>query len=123
MNVDLTRIFRVVERTVRGLYFHETGRRLAGQVLVHSDDTLGGFSPDVLETFDNTIIQPLSLVQPKVIGSETFSYRYALTEIEHASAWRLTFYGGVPFLAMSLPEHEVPLLCRRDRPGPGRLRS
>jgi hypothetical protein len=42
--VDLKRVFRVVERTVRGLFFEETRRRLdpAYDVRVQSNDTLWG---------------------------------------------------------------------------------
>jgi hypothetical protein len=105
-DVDLNRIFRVVERTVRGLFFAETKKRLdpAYCVRVESNDTLSRQAPDLLEHITRTILTPLSLRPAKVIGNEVFVYRYAITaEDPNASAWALTFYGNVPFLATTAP--------------------
>lgn len=105
-SVDLTRIFRVVERTVRGLFFEETGRRLdpAYDVMVHSNDTLSGQDPASLQELTRVILAPLANRPATVIGNEVFVYRYAITADDpNVSAWALTFYRNVPFLALTAP--------------------
>jgi hypothetical protein len=106
-NVDLTRIFRVVGRTVRGLFFEQTKRRLdpSYDVMAHSNDTLSEQAPAYLEELTRVILTPLSNRPARVIGNEVFVYRYAITsEDPDASAWALTFYRKLPFLALTGPK-------------------
>jgi hypothetical protein len=105
--VDLARINRVIARTVRGLYFKETGRRLPDdfEVGVHCDDTLIAESPANLEKLRQTIILPLAAVPPKIIAPGVFFYRFLLAEDNPAaSAWALTFYERRSFLALTGPK-------------------
>lgn len=103
--VDPQRIHRVVERTVRGLFYHETGLRLLlknYKVTIYSNDTLKENSPDALENLNRTVLKPLSQIQPTIIEGEVFMYRYLQTEKDpFFSAWALTFFRNVSFLAIT----------------------
>ena len=105
-DVELQRIFRIVEKTVRGLFFHETGHRIRSdyEVDVHSNDTLREESADTVKDLEQTIIQPLSQKVPILIGESSFLYRFHITEEDpFLSVWALTFYQQVPFLCMTGP--------------------
>jgi len=106
-NVDLPRIFRVVERIVRGLYFHETGERLPHShgVAVWSEETLVACGHDAIEHARNTIVAPLLQVQPKTVGPATFSYRHLILP-DLASAWLLGFYDRIFFLAVTTRDQD-----------------
>lgn len=104
--VDLVRLFRVVERTVKGLYFKETERRLPDgyDVRVHSDETLATLDPGDLEEDTRNVIEPLKRLPPKVIGNDVFQYRHWVAPEEPGiSVWLLTFFGRISFLAMTGP--------------------
>jgi hypothetical protein len=106
LKVNLERINRVVERTVRGLYFSERKQRLpAGYgVLVHCDETLKRLPPDCLEQLQQTVILPLAAVEPKIVAPGVFFYRLMMAEDNPAaSAWALTFYERRSFLAITGP--------------------
>lgn len=105
-HIDLERMFRVVSRTVRGLYFEETERRLENgyDVAVHSNETLTHQEPDLLAEFTRTILEPLASLPPRVIGDNVFIYRHGITkEDPNLSVWALTFYGKVSFVALTGP--------------------
>lgn len=109
-DVNLQCIQRVVERTVRGLFFHVTGQRLHPDydVAVHSDDTLREKPEEVLEELRQTILIPLARIPPKVIGNGVFMYRFHITNGDpFLSVWALTFYGQVAFLALTGPRNET----------------
>ncbi len=111
-DVDLERLFRVVGRTVIGLYFKETGRRLPDgyDVKVHSDETLASLDPCDLEEDTRNVIDPLKRLTPKVIGNNVFAYRHWIaSEDPGVSVWLLTFFGTISFLVMSGP-HISPAL-------------
>lgn len=106
-DVDLTRIHKVVERTVRGLFYHESRRRLADGygVEVRCNDSLADAPAEYLAEFCETICDPLSQIPPTVIGNDIFSYRFVITrENPDVSVWGLIFYGNVPFVALTGPE-------------------
>lgn len=105
-NVDLARLFRVVERTVRGLFAHEMCMRLADgyDVLVHSDDSLGDQLPEHVASLQKTVLGPLLRIPSKVIGDNVFSYRFLRTnEDPFVTVWGMIFYGNIPFLAFTGP--------------------
>jgi len=105
-DVDLQRIFGVVERTVRGLFFHEAKRRLDPNydVRIFSDDTLIENSPEVLKELRNTILIPLAQKSPTVIANGAFHYRFQITDEDPSvSVWALSFYEGVSFLGLTGP--------------------
>lgn len=103
-DVNLLRIFRVISRTVRGLFFHERQQRLCTQygVNVQSDDTLGDVAPGFLQELKSTIIEPLLQTEPQVVSHDTFFYRVHFSvEDPCVSVWALTFYNRISFLAIT----------------------
>ncbi len=106
-DVDLRRIFRVVERTVRGLYLHETGNRMPNdyEVRVYSDDTLRRRPPETTKWLEERILSLLMNAPQKVIGQDVFSYRFQLVpENLLLSAWGLVFYRSFSFLVITTPK-------------------
>ena len=105
-HIEFDRISRVIERTVRGLYFNEQKRRLPDghDVVVYCDENLIRLPPDSLATFHQTINLPLAAVAPKVIAPGVFHYRFLIAEGGPASAWALTFYERKTFLAITAPK-------------------
>jgi hypothetical protein len=101
--VDLPRIFKVVDRVVRGLNYHETGKRFPDGygIRVDSDETLREDDPETLKFYTETIINPLAHTPRKEFGANAFSYRYAPTDREGHAAWALTFYGSISFVALT----------------------
>ena len=102
--VDLQRLDSVIERTVRGLYFHEAGKALPVDVDVTA------FAEDGLKDLDSTardrlrimILEPVYSNPPKVIGRDTFKYWVAFADdVEFTSAWILRFYERVSFVAIT----------------------
>ncbi|CAG1770649.1 hypothetical protein BAC3_01229 [uncultured bacterium] len=108
-DVDVNRIRRVVERTVRGLYFAESCNPLglSNEVSIYTNEDI---SADKLDELNQTILTPLAAVAPKVIGDNVFLYRFHIeNENPVYSVWGLSFYAKVPFLCFTGP-HRVPLL-------------
>lgn len=103
--VKFDRISHVIERTVRGLYFHEQRQRLpeGHEVGVYCDEGLIRLPPVMLARFKEKIILPLSTVASRVIGQGVFHYRFLLAEDGPASAWALTFFERKTFLAITVP--------------------
>jgi len=105
-DVDLKRICRVVERIVRGLYFRDVGQCLPKDhdVLVVTNEHLRDQGADYVQECTKTVIEPLARITPKIIGQNTFSYRF--TVVEPASVWGLVFYNAIQFLAITGPKKE-----------------
>jgi hypothetical protein len=108
-DVDLSRIFRVVEKSIKGLFFYETGHRLHPlyEVDIQSNETLNEYPLEVLKEWKQTILLPLAHLSPKTIGEGIFAYRFHITEEDpFVSAWLLTFYEQVSFLGLTGPMRE-----------------
>jgi len=103
--VDMDRICRVVERTVRGLFFYEKKEPLPTDhgVKVISNEMLCEQDAEVIEEMTRTIIEPLAANPPTIIGENTFSYRVCFSHVPSVSAWGLVFYGNVQFIALTGP--------------------
>jgi hypothetical protein len=103
-NVNITRIHRVVEKTVRGLFYHETEQGLHPDygIIVHSDDSLKEYPKELLEELSHTILIPLTQIPPKIVGDDVFQYRFHIAkEDTFCSVWALTFYRQISFLAIT----------------------
>ncbi|MFO0813566.1 MAG: hypothetical protein U0796_10125 [Gemmatales bacterium] len=109
VDIDLDRLYRVVARIVRGLYFVETETILspAAKVEVYSDERINENRREVANEFVANIAVPLAKQPAKVILNGIFSYRYQLTEMPEASGWALVFFGNIPFIVLTLPESAV----------------
>jgi len=105
--VDLPRVFRVVERVVRGLHYHETGASLPAEhdVVVASDETLSSLPAEELAEYRMTIIEPLAQVPRTILADRVFWYRVARVAqgAHELSVWALTFYASITFLALTGP--------------------
>jgi hypothetical protein len=105
-HADLGRLNNVVRRTVMGLFYHESKRRLPSGYVVESWslDHINSLTTEqreqLLETVRTIWQKPLT-----VIGDYTFAYALSRTiEDENITGWILTFYGKVHFLAVTIPE-------------------
>jgi hypothetical protein len=104
--VRFDRLFKVLERTVKGLFFFEAGYPLSidYRPLIHSRDTIADLNFDVQGEMQRNIINPLWNRDPKEIGSDTFQYRFQFFEEDpHVSAWGLTFFSSIEFVALTGP--------------------
>jgi hypothetical protein len=113
-DVDMNRLNKTVTRIVRGLFYTERGVRLpeSHMVAVYSDWQLDGLAGDQKSKLVSTITAPLMKKLPKVIGEETFTYRFQFFEEDpFMSVWLMRFYGAILYLALTLP---------RVFPSPGR---
>jgi hypothetical protein len=102
-NVDLARLDKVIARITKGLFYHERGIRLPDNYDVRSfsDAGLQDATADLKSDLQKLIIEPLMTQSARVVGSNTFVYRVAFTDIDPiASAWLLRFYERVSFLSL-----------------------
>jgi len=104
--VDLNRIFRVVERCVRGLHFYVHGERMPNnyEFVTHNADTFIDLPLATQEHCRQNIINPVLAEPIKVVGAGVFAFRFqqAKDMPEHA-AWYVQFYSSVWFLSMVGP--------------------
>jgi hypothetical protein len=102
-DVDLERLGRVVNRTVRGLYFHEQGIALPtdADVQTFAEDGLVGVESTAQGNLKSIILQLYSK-PPKVIGQNTLKYWVDFTRnVDFVSVWVLTFYEKVSFVTVT----------------------
>ncbi len=104
IEVDPRRILRVVERIVRGLFFHHRGRRLPqGYELVAMKvgDRHQPYEPDAEMV---PIVAALLREPAHHIGGVVFTYSLATVQgDDNATAWLLSFYRHQLFMAMTAP--------------------
>ena len=100
-DVDMNRIVAVVKRTVRGLFYTETGKRLPDthDIAVVTAQELSDQEPVFTQEFLRTMVDPLRHIPPKVLGDNVFQYRYVMGNFP-VSVWKLVYYGRIPFICM-----------------------
>lgn len=101
LNIEASRIQRVVSRVVRGLYFHHLGKRLLSThtISVLSDWLSPDFPDKDLLADVQAILEWISLGESREIGCGIFSYRYRMLEEDAGeSIWWLCFYDHRRFL-------------------------
>jgi hypothetical protein len=109
-NVDMNRIRRVVQRTIRGLYFVESRKPLGlnNEVRIYTEEDIKELPQDVRDQLIQTILTPLVTYPSKVVGNSIFLYRHHIAKENPVfSVWGISFYGQVPFLAMTGPRSLV----------------
>ena len=107
--VDLDRLFKVAERTVRGFFYAHQKRPLRGDygVWIQSEDTLSQLPFDQREMIVRDLILPLADMPSVSIGDSVFSYRAQFAPDDpDVSGWIQNYYGGVHFLCATLPAPE-----------------
>ena len=96
MDIEGERVKRVLNRTIRGLFYHERKERLPTDCLVNTWIDM--------ELPDPRIMALLLAEQPKVIGNAVFSYRAIFTKDEkYGSAWLLVLYDAVRIVSLTMP--------------------
>lgn len=105
ITVSKSRTAASVERTVRGLFFHETGRRLPDdhRISVYLDAdviALMGEEPERVELLADHIRGGTS----RILGDGVFQYRYrAAVESDAVTGWLVTYFEDAGFLALTFP--------------------
>jgi len=91
LKMDLSKIVRVIERIVKGLYWHHYGECLSGAISfnIYLKPPVAGVIKDVL----------LSKTRLHGIGKGEFRYRFKRSDTDKCqSAWGLSFFKSVHFL-------------------------
>ena len=100
MLVDLSRVLRVVNRTIMGLFFKHRGRALAEEYAPWSYWLRAAVSVD--DEGVRELLPFLLSQQPIMIESHVFSYRYRfIEENPDVSIWLLGFFGHHFFLGVT----------------------
>jgi hypothetical protein len=107
-DVDLTRLSKVVTRTVRGLYFHHYNQRLPDwcEVDTWCFDGLNEINAATEETL-NALINRLQLNPAAEIGDGVFKYWHCLSDDggeigNFSTVWLLVFYESTAFLGITV---------------------
>jgi hypothetical protein len=101
---DEKRLNRVVNRILKGLFYHEIGSRLPDkyEVCTYSHwifrDMLY-IPPDIIDNLQKTLAM-LDPIKPKIIGNDIFSYKYCLpcNADQNNSIWLFTFFNKIDYL-------------------------
>jgi hypothetical protein len=104
--VDLDRLDRVVQRIVKGLFYHEQKSRLPDHydAFACSASGLSNLARDLKAHIVASIVDPILVQTPKTIGNNVFTYRFIFApEDPNVSAWHLIFYEKVVFLCFTAP--------------------
>lgn len=117
--VDRSRLARVVERTVKGIFFAQTGHRLADDHAVSCWDELALTAiPEETRPFWNRLYQHTVSKGPSIVCADVFQYwHHVLHEDPNISSWFLLFYGKVPFFCITRPiamTERIDALLNRD---------
>jgi hypothetical protein len=101
--INMRRIGATVERIVKGLHFHETGRVLPA---THTVGVVHGSRLRTIPSYDRVHFQrlfaPLETAQFRVIGGRAFGYRFAQAEDDPDSGiWFLSFFGCLTFFCFT----------------------
>jgi hypothetical protein len=97
--VDIFRLDKVVERTVKGLYYHERG------VIFPFTGTVKCYLVKALENIDafNATVAKAKAGSERIIGNDTFKYKMSQGDEPFLEVWLLTFYEVVEFLVILIP--------------------
>lgn len=100
-DVDKFRLDKVVERTVKGLYWYER------KVVFPYDGIMKSYLLDNMRFINKKTIDELGKIlssgTEKTIGRNTVRYRMAKGTDEHLELWLMTFYERVKFLVFLIP--------------------
>jgi hypothetical protein len=108
-DVDLPRLCRVVERTTRGLYYHEFKERLPDtyRCQVYA---LDGFARPggQLPTEAKQLFKAAATGEAKALGGDAYVYSFQrVPPREHVSIWLHLVYRRVAFVALTIPKNGV----------------
>ena len=105
IKIDPSRINRVIERTVRGLFFKHFGRPMP------FDDVVRSFSDYTFKSYPESTQKQLGALVNQItsqkrhrIGDDIFEYSFMnVHDHDTTTAWAMRFYNSVYFVAMNVP--------------------
>jgi hypothetical protein len=99
--LDYPKVARVVERTARGLYFREQGRKVPDnfQVTILPEPLI----PHAADILGRVQAEPRTEIGHGEFAFQGSHLRHERESEREASVWLLTFYGAVPFLVLVTP--------------------
>jgi len=104
-DVDLQRLCKVIERTTRGLYFHEFKARLPDghRCVTYALDGFASADSKVNAKIGRVLDHALS-GKERTFGNKTFTYWVQRIDgANFATLWAFLVYGCVRFLAFTMP--------------------
>jgi hypothetical protein len=104
-DVDLQRLCNVIERTTRGLYFHEFGARLPAdhRCVTYALDGFASLGPEVNATIGRVLNHARS-GKKRTFGNNAFTYWVRrLDDPNPATLWAFIVYGCIGFMAFTMP--------------------
>ena len=107
-DVDLKRVCNVIERTTRGLYFHEFEVRLPDdhRCVTYALDGFVSAGPEVNATIERAWNQAVS-GKKRTFGSNVFTYWFQrLDGSNPATLWAFLVYDCVRFIAFTMPSNQ-----------------
>jgi len=98
--VDSGRLQNVIQRIVRGLFFHETRRRIpADYFITVADSRLLSGAPSYDKPYIAQVVSAALSGEERAIGGRRFGYCYRLLSDDPlGSVWLLSFLGQLVFL-------------------------
>jgi hypothetical protein len=111
LQTDMVRLRRVVQRTLNGLFYHHTNRRLpvGYDALVFNEESLQKWPAPVLDYHKKYVLKPLLDQKPFSLGNGVFSYRFRFDPTDpNTSSWFFVFYEHAWFLGLTvMPDKNI----------------
>lgn len=103
MKIDRSRLNRVTNRIIRGLFHHENHYPVPADYIIETAFSQSGF-PQFFKRIEPMLDQ-FSL--PRSIGNGVFAYSFAsIEEDRNSTIWLLNFYEALPFIGFTVkPQH------------------
>jgi hypothetical protein len=107
LEVDTSRVLRVVKRIVRGLHYHEN------QAILSQDYDVNVFTTEYFdydlndeqrELFLKEFVIPTLSLPYKTVGNGIFKYKIGRSSNKDCCVWVFLFFDKVPFLSVTLPK-------------------
>jgi hypothetical protein len=106
-DVDLNRLCNVIERTMRGLYFHEFKCRLADETKCVTYSLDGFVTADIENSASVQRLWQLALSgQKRMFGNNVFAYWFQSLDAASATLWAFVVYGCSGFIVITRPKIE-----------------
>jgi hypothetical protein len=98
INLDLRRLLRVVEKTIRGLYYKISNKPVPVDYTIwcnHVDTLYGNLPPNLRAVMRNEMIPSLMTCPIATVGPDVFAYRYRKIEGDDRSMLLLLYFYGI----------------------------
>lgn len=105
LNVHLERLNRVVERIIKGLYFHHTHSILSNEciTIAYITDCFISFEGTEIWEKIKDLFEILQYEQTNIIGNNIFEYKFKIVSDDNKnSLWILKFYNKVYFAGATI---------------------